>query len=152
MNSDLSEDDILNIIENHDLISESDIQKNFEDSCSRLQREKMNCVDIMVSQYLINNFRQIQLMNTLNHPTIHVFHYLINEINKLLKLPETYYVLDPKYISIPDESYKIPIFPPVIKYFNLDDTKFNNPPFYVSNNRFQTSRDFYLYFIRKIRN
>ena len=151
-NANLSETDILNKVDDSHFIFDFDMNLCYENSCKNLQiREQVNKVDIPLSSYLIENFKKIQLMNTLNHPTVHVFNYLINKINELLKLEYTDYLLkDTKYNNFCDATYKIPIFPCIVRHFGLENC--NIGPFYVLTKPFQTRQDFYLYFIRKIRN
>ena len=151
-NLNLSENDILEKINDDHFICNNDIQSFFESTCKDLKaREIYNDVDISVSDYLIENFKKKRMMNTLNHPTIDVYDYLINKINEQLQLPATDYVLkNQKFTKIIDNIYKIPIFACVTKHYDLNDSTFDSP-FYILDKQFLSRDDFYLYFIRKIR-
>ena len=66
--------------------------------------------------------------------------------------PTNFSFSEEKYDIFTSAVYKIPIFKSVLNYYNLDETKFNQPPFYIQGKKFTTKNDFYLFFIRKIRN
>jgi hypothetical protein len=74
-----------------------------------------------------------------------------NICDRLEILYDGYLLRDSKYISSADVAYRVLILPCILRYHNIDGSKFNAPPFYILRKPFATEDEFYLYFIRKIR-
>jgi len=152
INLDVSEEDIIQIIEDPFLISDIDIQRNYEAAYQNLcDRELQNNVDIPISQYLAENFKKIRLFNILNHPTLPTYNYIISKINEKLQLPHDDYILrNQKYVNFSRNIYRTPILKCVLRYFNFNDPSFDGP-FFIHYKQFDTRQDFFLYYVRKIR-
>jgi hypothetical protein len=152
-NTNLPEDEILKAINDPYLIADEDIETSYIYCCESLQkRERDNKIDIPISEYLIENFKQFQLFNIFNHPTIYVFNYLTKKICERLQVPYNNYVLDDqKYIINCNMAYRMPVLPCIMRYFNVNESQFNAPPFYIYGKKFFTDDEYYLYLIRKIR-
>ena len=86
-------DDIINYYHSVKYTTE-EIERHFECALHNLtSREQKNQVTISLSGFLKENFRKTRLMHTTNHPNKHVFHYLVNEIYRLIDIPYDHSIL-----------------------------------------------------------
>lgn len=79
-------------------------------------REKVNNVNVKLSDYILSNYRKQKLFNQFNHPRRQVFEYLANRVLSILNLEET------QLLSQQIEGYLDAISTPIYKstYENLN--------------------------------
>lgn len=124
----------------------ADLEKNEIQNYENLRkREIENKVTIPLSSFIRSHFRKERLMLTTNHPTRIFFHYVLNEILKLMSLPPSDIALE-----LPDtmiEYGKAPILPSVLKHLQLDTShiSFKEDEIWVFKQRFETYEDYVRY-------
>ena len=115
-NQPLTRDGITKIIKqlnNKMLYSSEEIYSFFRRSLYLL-REKEKVCDVKVSDFILNNFTSKRLFHAANHPSSHIFNYLIEEIFKKLGY-EMYPFFNLDWFS----NHQVPISPCIINHYNL---------------------------------
>ena len=144
LSSKISIDLILKNIQSNDFYNNSEIFDCINSSFNRFsQKEKDNNIDIPITNFILQNFKNKRLFNTTNHPSKFIFEYIITELlNKLnLTLNINPHMYD---IDLMKCTGRIPIFNCIINYLGIC-TEFNNQ-FYIQNNLFETLYDYILFY------
>lgn len=92
------------------------VVSNFNETTFRLNKNESDC-DIKLSQYILENYKNIRLFLTPNHPSSHLYKYLASKISDLINIQ-----LDNSFEEIDHEvqsGSSLPILPSVKKVLNL---------------------------------
>lgn len=112
-----------NIIESDDFITENMLKNNFEKCMKRIEEreEKYNKyvledTEIIYShEFIKNNYNNILLFYTINHPSKYIFHYLSDKILKYLEIELEEY---PEELD-PFNTLILPIYKSLLKNMNF---------------------------------
>lgn len=110
-------DDIKKILYSEDLYSEKFIKNFFEKSIDELKSREKRC-DIIISDYIIDNYQKKCLGYSPNHPINDVLEEVTKRILKMMGIEE-----DHLNSSLALDQYEMIIYPSVLKHLNVSFVK-----------------------------
>lgn len=114
---------INDIFYNLDLYNETFLDKFFHWTINQLQnRENENKVDIKISDYIINNYKNERLFVDTNHPCPSLYKYIIKEIFDILQIDvdiNEEFTLNDLNEAEHGHGHQYAIYPSVLKHLNL---------------------------------
>lgn len=109
------------------LFSKEEVLNNLNISIKELERrESENNIDIKASHFIMSNYNEFRLFNTVNHPSNKMMWFISNNILTKLGFSDPY----PYEVGSESEllgNYQLPIFPSVIKHLGLKFINTNEP-------------------------
>lgn len=119
-----SNNEILNLYDKGEI--DFNLEERFKKSMEILYN-KEKYTDVKVYDYIITNYKNLQLFNIKNHPTHHIFIYCANQILKLLNIDAI--IPDNTYIGVYNDTKYWPIAECVknklqLEYYDKDGTNY----------------------------
>ncbi|MDG4656631.1 WcbI family polysaccharide biosynthesis putative acetyltransferase [Ectobacillus antri] len=117
LNEGKSKKEIISILSDDNFYSFHDVVTNFHITLDELKRREAE-LDVTLDDYIEQNYRDIHLFYTINHPNYRISRYLAIKILTKLGMPTQ----EISQMVIPSElsRYMQPIYPSVIKHLNIN--------------------------------
>jgi len=130
LNEGCSKEEIISILSDDNFYSYDEVKTNLENTIQELKRRDTE-LDITLDDYIEQNYKDIQLFYTINHPSYHIIQYLTMKILDKLEIPK----IEISRIRLKDVHFKDhvhPIYPSVIKHLNLNFIKSEDKSFILN--------------------
>ncbi|WP_165351743.1 WcbI family polysaccharide biosynthesis putative acetyltransferase [Priestia megaterium] len=130
LNEGFNKEDIISILSDDNFYSFDEVKTNLDNTIQELKRRDRE-LDITLDDYIKQNYKDIQLFYTVNHPSYHIIKYLAMKILHELEISKT----EISHIKINDVHFKNhihPIYPSVIKHLKLNFIKPEDGPFVLN--------------------
>jgi hypothetical protein len=120
-------ENMIKYLNDPNLFSKEQVLRNSENSLNQLRmREVANNVNVPMSDFIEENYQKKRLFHTTNHPTKHMFQFVINKIFAIIGIDHCVELSVDKMTRVG----RVPILPCVYNHLGLtNSTEFNGPYF-----------------------
>ena len=149
-----SEQEIVKKVMATDFISAEELDAWVQKTFSNLkQREVINGVTIPLAEWLLQHWKQKRLMHITNHPTKHVFVYLLDRLRQVLQsyqidLPQEVVSTPLCYVDQMEKSGAPPILPCVLQHFGLSDSSFKHAKIWIHGQEMKDWLEYVRFYVR----